>query len=39
MWELVFLSVDIELISEGLMYYVQAEIRYKTLDIACGIIE
>ena len=33
MWELVFLGVDIELISEDLMYNVQTEIIYKTLDM------
>ena len=38
MWELVFLGVDIELISEDLMYYVQTEIRYKTLDMLAVLL-
>ena len=46
MWELVFLGVDTELISEDLMYYGQTEIRYNTLDMlvvllskSCRVLE
>ena len=38
MWELVFLSVDKELISEDLLYYVQTEIKYKTLDMLAVLL-
>ena len=37
MLELTFLSVDLELVSKDLLYYVKSEMRYKSLDMLANI--